>query len=75
MVTLAHCIEWPQSVCFMCVSDPSLRELVKRILPMCSNYSIVVRFIEGTSSTLHTDRTTVIYVPQKSTFSLGIISR
>ncbi|XP_046359513.1 gamma-tubulin complex component 2-like [Haliotis cracherodii] len=26
--------------------DPSLQELVKRVLPMCSNYSTVVRFIE-----------------------------
>lgn len=30
--------------------DPSLRELVKRILPLCSNYSIVVRFIEEKSA-------------------------
>ena len=28
-------------------SDSSLQELVKRILPLCSNYSTVVRFIEG----------------------------
>ena len=28
-------------------SDPSMRELVKRILPLCSNYSIVTRFMEG----------------------------
>ncbi|XP_041354765.1 gamma-tubulin complex component 2-like isoform X2 [Gigantopelta aegis] len=26
--------------------DPSLQELVKRVLPLCSNYSTVVRFIE-----------------------------
>ena len=30
--------------------DPSLRELVKRVLPMCSNYSIVVRFVEEKSA-------------------------
>ena len=29
------------------LSDLSLQELVKRILPLCSNYSTVVRFIEG----------------------------
>ena len=29
------------------IVDSSLQELVKRILPLCSNYSIVVRFIEG----------------------------
>ncbi|KAK2144922.1 hypothetical protein LSH36_719g00006 [Paralvinella palmiformis] len=26
--------------------DPSLREAVKRVLPLCSNYSTVIRFIE-----------------------------
>lgn len=30
--------------------DPSLQELVRRILPMCSNYSTVVRFIEEKSA-------------------------
>ena len=29
------------------VVDSSLQEMVKRILPLCSNYSTVVRFIEG----------------------------
>ncbi|XP_013411271.1 gamma-tubulin complex component 2 [Lingula anatina] len=28
--------------------DPSLRELVRRILPTCSNYSTVIRFVEVT---------------------------
>ncbi|XP_064605100.1 gamma-tubulin complex component 2-like [Liolophura sinensis] len=27
--------------------DPSLKEFVNRILPLCSDYSVVVRFIEG----------------------------
>ncbi|XP_070191427.1 gamma-tubulin complex component 2-like isoform X2 [Littorina saxatilis] len=30
--------------------DPSLQELVRRILPLCSNYSTVVRFIEEKSA-------------------------
>lgn len=30
--------------------DPSLQELLKRILPLCSNYSTVVRFIEEKSA-------------------------
>ncbi|XP_025097324.1 gamma-tubulin complex component 2-like [Pomacea canaliculata] len=30
--------------------DPSLHELVRRILPLCSNYSTVVRFIEEKSA-------------------------
>ncbi|XP_076348938.1 gamma-tubulin complex component 2-like isoform X2 [Tachypleus tridentatus] len=30
-------------------ADPSLRELLKRILPICSHYSVVVRFIEEKS--------------------------
>ena len=28
-------------------SDASLKELVKRVLPLCANYSVVTRFIEG----------------------------
>ncbi len=31
-----------------CFADPPMRDLVRRILPLCSNYSVVVRFIEGT---------------------------
>ncbi|KAK7497174.1 hypothetical protein BaRGS_00011468 [Batillaria attramentaria] len=30
--------------------DPSLHELVRRVLPLCSNYSTVVRFIEEKSA-------------------------
>ncbi|KAK6168733.1 hypothetical protein SNE40_019918 [Patella caerulea] len=30
--------------------DPSLQDLVKRILPLCSNYSTIVRFIEEKSA-------------------------
>lgn len=30
-----------------CMVDPSLQDLVRRILPLCCNYSTVVRFIEG----------------------------
>jgi gamma-tubulin complex component 2 len=30
--------------------DPSLRELVKRILPICSDYSLIARFIEEKSA-------------------------
>lgn len=27
--------------------DPTLRDLARRMLPLCSNYSLIVRFIEG----------------------------
>ncbi len=27
--------------------DPAMRELAKRILPVCSNYSLIIRFVEG----------------------------
>ena len=27
--------------------DPAMRELAKRILPVCANYSLIVRFVEG----------------------------
>ena len=27
--------------------DPAMRELAKRIVPVCVNYSLIIRFIEG----------------------------
>lgn len=27
--------------------DPAMRELAKRIIPVCSNYSLIMRFVEG----------------------------
>ncbi len=27
--------------------DPAMREVAKRIVPVCSNYSLIIRFVEG----------------------------
>lgn len=27
--------------------DPAMRELAKRIIPVCTNYSLIMRFVEG----------------------------
>ena len=34
--------------CKLCFSEISLLELVQRILPVCSHYSTICRFMEGT---------------------------
>ena len=31
--------------------DPAMREVAKRIVPVCANYSLIIRFVEGISLT------------------------
>ena len=46
-------------------ADPSMRELVKRILPLCSNFSVVTRFIEGDTTQTNGQHLRGFPIPQR----------
>ncbi|ELU18812.1 hypothetical protein CAPTEDRAFT_5306 [Capitella teleta] len=54
--------------------DPALRELVRRILPISANYSLVVRFIEEKSAFEYGLNYTVLVAQLENQFRVGHLS-